>query len=164
MIKIPPKFLSILFISAFSSSSLATTDTSDINLSFTHTEYVNLTGTVVGASRYFSVDDVKPVGNGFGPKVSLGTLGLNSNMLGTCTISFTSVNDFKLKHIVTNKRLASYRLFYRGKKVTRRRNEVDTATCNVNPSVLKLSTNKRFRKRVKSGIYRDIVTITVTTQ
>ncbi|MEE9444596.1 MAG: hypothetical protein V3V19_02915 [Cocleimonas sp.] len=164
MIKITPKFLSIIFISALSGSSFATSDTSDINFSFTHTEYVNLTGTAVGASRYFSDNDVRPVGNGFGPKVSLGTLGLESNMPGSCTISFTSVNDFRLRHIISNKRLAGYRLFYRGKKVTRRRNEVVTPSCSVTPSVLELSTNKRFRRRVKSGIYQDIVTVTVTTE
>ena len=164
MIKISPKILSIIFISAFSVSSLATTDTADINLSFKHTNYVNLTGTVVGVTRFFSVDDLKPIGNRFGQKVTLGTLGLESNMIGSCTISFTSVNDFKLRHIVTNKRLANYRLFYRGKKVTRRRNEVDTPGCNITPTALKLSTNKRFRKRVKSGIYQDIVTIVVTTE
>jgi hypothetical protein len=161
---ITPKFLSLTLLLVSVVTSYATTNTTDINLSFTHTNYVNLTGTVVGASRTFSENDVKPVGNGFGPKVSLGTLGLESNMLGACTITFTTANNYRLRHIVSNKRLAAYRLFYRGTKLRKKNNHIDLPSCNLPPRKLKLSTKKNFRQNVAAGIYRDIITITVTTQ
>lgn len=161
MIKIIPQFLSIVFISALSGSSLATTETADINLSFTHTNYVNLTGTVVGASRFFSAVDISDPQT----PVTLGTLGLESNMSGNCSMIFSTKNTFQLEHIVTSKVLAKYRLWYRGQEITLNTNEVLSA-CNISATPLEFSTTKRLKGKgkVKQGIYQDIVTVTVTTQ
>jgi len=167
MRRIPPKLLVapiILPILLSVGFAFAATDSSQINLSLTHVNYVKLTGTVVNASRFFSVRDIKPRGNRRrGPWVELGTLGIESNMLGNCDLEFTTQNRFKLRHIISNKRLSRYRLKYKNKKIRKRKNKI-TLPCNAANSSLSFQTVGRFRNRVKAGVYRDIVTITVTTQ
>ena len=167
MRRIPPKLLVapfLLSILLIIDLSLAATDSSQINLAVTRVDYVKLTGTVVNASRTFSVQDIKPVGNRRrGPRVELGTLGIESNMPGNCDLEFSTQNRFKLRHIISNKRLTRYRLRYRNKRITRRRNRM-TLPCNVINSPLEFQSRGRFRNNVEPGIYRDVVTITVTTQ
>ena len=164
MIKIIPTSASLsLALLLFTGTLQAATKTADINLSFSHIEYVNLTGTLVGATRYFDMDYIRPPSGAAGPKVNLGTLGLDSNMSGNCLIRFDSANAYQFRHTASNKRLAFYRLWYRGKKLTKKRNKI-TTPCNFSPEMVQLSTRKRFRKRIKSGLYQDILTITVVTE
>ncbi len=158
--------IKILLVSLFSFSvavSFAATKTINIGLQSTHTPYVNLLGSVVGASRYFSITDIKPVGGGR-PKVTLGLLGLESNISGSCTLSFTTQNDFKLRHIVSNQRLTRYILRYKGQKIKRNTPTIVLPSCNVSLDPLKLKRRGPFKNNPQAGIYRDIVTITVTTQ
>ena len=164
MIKIIPFSASLaLAFSLFTGNLYAVTKEADINLSFSHIEYLNLTGTVVGATRYFDMDYIRPSNGRAGPKVDLGTLGLDSNFPGSCEIKFTTENNFKFRHTLSNKKLANYRLWYQGKKFTRRRNKI-TMPCSFTPTTIKLSTTKRFRRRIKSGLYQDVLSIVVTTQ
>lgn len=159
----PKIFISILIL-FLANSIFATENTATIDLSVTHTEYVSLTGTVVGANRVFSDDDVRPQSNGQrGPKVELGTLGVKSNIPGNCTLSLTTANGFRLRHINTNQRLAGYRLLYQGQRFNRRNSDI-TQSCNTDPSPLEFSTNKNYRNTMQTGIYQDKVTIVVTTE
>ena len=157
---VAPIFLSLLFGIAF-----AATDSTEIGLQVTRVDYVILTGTAVGASRYFSVDDIKPAGRrGPGPTVTLVTLGLESNMSGNCTLDFSTQNNFRLRHIVSNKRLTRYRLEYQGTRIKANKPQIILPSCNVANSPLDFTAVGRFRRRVEAGIYRDIVTIVVTTE
>ena len=143
----------------------AANDTTSINLELTHTVFVNLVGTVVGAEKFFSVDDIKPAGRrGPGPTVSLGTLGVESNISGSCTLDFSTRNNFRLRHTVSNRRLTNYRLNYKGSRINRRNTTMVLPSCNEVQSSLDFTATGRFRRNVSSGIYQDVVTITVTTQ
>ncbi len=150
--------LSVLMVN----TARAAGESTDIQVRVIYDQYVRLSGTAVGASRTFSVDDVKPP-DGSKPLLSLGTLGLESNFAANCTMDFSTQNNFKLRHTVSNKRLTRYILKYRNKRITRTKNSLDLP-CNTTPSVLAFRRRGKFRNNVKSGIYADIVTITVTTQ
>ncbi len=137
-------------------------ESTDILVNIIHDQYVHLTGTAVGSSRTFSVDTVKPP-DGSKPLLNLGTLGLESNFAANCTMDFSTQNNFKLRHTVSNRRLTRYILKYRNKRITRRKHSLDLP-CNTTPGVLAFKRRGKFRKKVKSGVYADVVTITVTTQ
>ena len=71
-------FLLLLSLFMFSFIANAAQDTTSIDLSLTKVDYVNFIGTADGVSKYFSVTDIEPAGNqGPGPRVTVGTLGLN---------------------------------------------------------------------------------------
>lgn len=137
-------------------------ESTDILVRVIHDQFVRLTGTVVGSSRTFSVDDVKPP-NGSRPWVSLGSLGLESNIAGNCDLDFSTQNSFKLRHTVSNKLLTRYIMKYRNKKIRKNKHSL-TMPCNALPTTLSFKRKGKFRNNVKSGIYADVVTITVTTQ
>jgi len=174
MTRIPPQLarlrlfivttMMIAIIGAVSTVNIANAagESTDILVRVIHDQYVRLTGTAVGSSRMFSVDDVKPP-NGSKPLLSLGTLGLQSNIAGNCSMDFSTANNFRLRHTVSNKKLTSYILKYRNKRITRRKHTL-TMPCNVLPTTLAFKRRGKFRNRVRSGIYSDIVTITVTTE
>ncbi len=164
MIKIIPfsASLSLAFL-LLTGTLQAETKTADIDLSFSHIEYINLIGTLVGATRYFDMDYIRPPNGEAGPIVDLGTLGLDSNIPGNCVIRFESKNAYQFKHTVSNTLLAYYRLWYRGEKLTNKRNKV-TTPCSFTPEMVQLSTRQRFRKRTESGLYQDILTVTVITE
>lgn len=143
----------------------AAQDTTEINVDVTFTDYVNFIGSAVGASVFYSVDEIKPVGNNRrGPRVDIGRLGLESNSVGTCEVEFSTKNNFRLRHTVSNQRLTNYRLRWEGKNITRRRNRQMTLPCNTNASRIRFQAVGNFRNNPRAGIYQDIVTITVTTQ
>jgi len=165
MIKTFKTITAIMTLLISTSAIVAVEDTSTIDLEFTHTEYVNLIGTAVGASRFWTVDDVQPVGNRRrGPRVSIGTLGLESNATGDCELDFSTQNNFRLRHTVTNQRLSNFRLRFRGTNITRRRNRQMTVPCNFNPRNFQFQTTGNFRQNPQAGVYQDIITVTVTTQ
>ena len=144
-------------------SANAAGESTDIQIKIIHDQFVKLSGTVVGASRTFSVDDIKPPTGYSSPWVSLGTLGLESNFAANCTMDFSTRNGFKLRHTVSNKRLTRYIMKYRNKKIRKHKPTV-TLPCNTAPTTLSLKRRGAFRNNIESGIYADVVTITVTTQ
>ncbi len=160
--------LSVSLIFILSSSALkleAAQNTSEINLNATFVDYVRFTGTAVGISKYYSVADIEPVGtNRRGPRVTLGTLGIESNSTGDCDVEFSTKNNFRLRHLVSNRRLTNYRLRYKGKNITRRRNRQMTLPCNTNATRIRFQAVGNFRNNPQAGVYQDIVTVTVTTQ
>lgn len=159
-----PKIPSLALVLFLAVTAYAAEDSVSINLSVAHTQYVTLTGTVVGASRTFAESDIKPAANGQeGPTVELGTLGLASNVPGNCALSFTTANNFRLRHLDTNKSLTAYSLFYDGQNIDKKNGEI-TKSCNSAASPLTFSTNKNYQKNVQTGIYQDKINIVVTTE
>ena len=169
MIKITQNLVSLVIFPAllmqlFFSTAFAAGESTQVQIKVEHLNYVRLTGTAVGSSRMFSIADVKPVGNNRrGPKVVIGTLGLESNQSGNCTMTFSTDNTFKLRHIVSNKRLTRYRLFYLNKRITKNKN-TRTLPCNSTNEPLYFQSVGRFRNNIEAGVYRDTVHLVVTTQ
>jgi len=160
--------LSVSFLLLSSASSLnAAQDSTDINISTSVDEYVNFIGTAAGASKYYTVDEIQPIGgSSAGPKISLGTLGLESNHPGDCDIAFSAKNNFRLRHILTNQRLAHFRLLWKGEGISGnpvRTNKL-TLPCNSSLSTINFQTVAYFNPSPQAGVYQDIVTVTVTTQ
>jgi len=164
MRRIPPKLLVASILLPFLMGiSYAATKSGNIQIAVGQLSYVNLKGTVVGAFKHFTVDEIKPNGNRRkGPWLKLGTLGLNSNVSGNCDLEFTSLNNFKLRHTQTNIVLSKYRLKYKNNRITRQNNRI-TVGCNINNKPLRFQSIGKIQNRViDAGVYRDVLTITVT--
>ncbi len=158
--------IKILLASLFSCSAtmiFAANKTTLLELEVNYTPYVKLLGSAVGITKFFSVEDIKPLSGGR-PWVTIGSLGLESNISGSCTLDFASNNGFRLRHTVSNRRLTRYILRYKGNRINRRNTTVVLPSCNQALSSLELKRRGRFRNNVQAGIYQDIVTLTVTTQ
>lgn len=162
MKSVTPILLSTFFF-VYVNFSYAATESTNVKIEVIHDEYVKLVGSAVGVSRTFSVEDVKPP-SGSRPKIALGVLGLESNLAGNCTLNISTLNTFKLKHTVSNKRLTRYKLFYKGKTIRKNKNTTMTLPCSSSQSNLEFKSVGAFLNNIKSGIYSDTITLTVTTQ
>lgn len=155
----------LLSMLAWSSTQAVTNDT-EITISHTYTPYVNFTGTAPGASRFYDNDDI--VNFIFPVTVNLGTMGLDSNVLGDCDLDFSTLNNFKLRHTVSNQNLANYRILYQGQSFEEANNPQLTIPCNTAPTdidfILTGWSLAGFDFLIPAGIYRDVVNVTVTTQ
>ena len=154
-------FLASILILGSSYGAYAVQRSTNINLNVTHIEILKFIGSAPNINKIFSVADIKPVG-GVRPTVTIGTLGLESNIPGNCTLTFSTFHNFRLKHTVSNKRLTGYRLEYRNKRITKKKNKVMTVPCDYAPSDLDFRTKGPFRQNVKAGFYSDTITIIVT--
>jgi len=153
----------LLLLSAFTLK--AAQDTTEININATFIDYVNFIGSANGVSKFFTVDEIQPQGNSSsGPRLSLGTLGLESNSVGDCDIQFVSKNNFRLRHIVSNQLLTNYRIIWKGNNVKNLPNRELTLPCNSTATDFVFQAVARFQANVQAGIYQDILTLTVTTQ
>lgn len=167
---IPKPLLLIMMTVMLVTSSVqlnAARESTNIEISAVFDEYVRLVGTAVGASRFFSADDVRSIGKGnkaVGPSHSLGTLGLASNMVGNCTLNFTTQNNFSLLHIVNGQKLASYELNYQSTVFAAGSPSDMLLPCNTVPESLNFNTVGNFKKKPKAGVYQDIVNVVVTTE
>jgi len=142
----------------------AATDVTSMTISVGEAEYVHFIGTAPGINKTLLIEDIQPPGlQGPGPAVSIGTLGLESNVPGRCTISISTQNNFRLLHTITNVKLTRYRLKYRNKGLSRRHTQ-RRYSCNAALSSLDFIAEGRFNNDIKAGHYSDVVTLTVTTQ
>ncbi|GAA0404804.1 hypothetical protein GCM10009133_11800 [Cocleimonas flava] len=155
----------LLLSSAFSLK--AAQDSAEINISTSVDEYLNFIGSAAGASKYFTADEIQPTGSSTsGPRLSLGTLGLESNHPGDCDIAFSAKNNFRLRHTVSNERLTHFRLLWKGEGMSGnplRTNKL-TLPCNSSLSTINFQAVAYFNPNPQAGVYQDIVTVTVTTQ
>lgn len=167
------KLLLLLSFAVTASLSLhAAEDSTEIELSYTYVEYLNFIGSAAGATRYFGHDEVMPLSNKgnpanrIGQTVNLGTLGLNSNITGDCTLDFSTQNDFQLEHTTSGKVLTSYRLEYRNTEITSGSNLQILLPCSSPVSNIDFTTTGKYQNsnKPKAGVYQDIVNITVTSQ
>ncbi|MGK0270887.1 MAG: hypothetical protein ACI88H_001538 [Cocleimonas sp.] len=162
--------LSLVLITIFTSSILnvanATTDSTVIELSHTYTPYVNFTGTAPGASRFYDNDDL--VNFIFPLTVVLGTMGLESNVGGNCDMEFSTLNDFELKHTVIPTSGAEFTINYQGQTFTKGNNPTLTTPCTTSATDISFELNNLtligFDNFIPSGLFKDIVTVVVTTQ
>ena len=151
-----------------SSNAFAATDTTDVDISVTHTPYVNFTGTAPGSSRFYGNNDIA---NWIFPAiVDLGTLGLESNIGGNCDINFTTLNNFDLLHTVSGNSLTKYKVIYQGQDFSQTSNPQLSIPCTTLPTTIEFSPTQIVfgnlfpQLLIESGIYQDVVSIVVTTQ
>ena len=125
---------------------------------------MNFTGAAPGASRFYDNADVANFI--FPVQVNLGTMGLASNVSGDCDLEFSTINNFKLLHTVSNKNLSDYSILYEGEVFEETSNSQITRNCNLAPTDLDFVLNgwtlAGFDFFIDAGIYRDVVTVTVT--
>jgi len=150
---------------ATSSFAIAATDTTDIEINVTKDAYVNLIGSLAGnTTAVLTEADVDNT------TTTLGTLGFESNTVGTCNVTFASANTYKLVHTVNSALdLGDYTLTYQGlsgavsNSAASNGNAYAAASCNEVAANLDI-TNPALPAVVTAGTYSDTVTVTVTTQ
>ena len=162
------KKLSIIFLIAILSAAFslnAAQDTTEININTTFVDYVNFIGSAAGISKFYSFDEVKPLRRNIrGPIVKIGSLGLESNSVGDCDVEISTQNDFRLRHTVSNQELTEYRIKWKRNNISRTANRQLTFPCNTDANNFLFQTVGNFRSDTQSGIYQDIIMITVSTQ
>ena len=151
-----------------SSQAYAATDQTDLELNYTYTPYVKFVGTAVGASRQYDNDDIA---NWIFPSVvNLGTLGLESNIGGSCDINFSTLNNFDLLHTVSGSSLTKYKILYQAQEFSLDNNPTLSMPCTSIPTDINFEPTQIVfgnlwpELLIESGIYRDVVTVVVTTQ
>lgn len=157
-----------LLLFGLSNLAFSATKQAEIDVQVTHTPYVNFTGTAPGSTRTYDNDDIS---NWIFPiDVDIGTLGLESNISGNCSINFSTLNNFDLLHNNTASSLIRYKILYRSLEFGRANNPPLTMLCNTNPSLLQFKADGFYFGSflggafMQSGLYSDIITITVVTQ
>lgn len=150
------------------SAAFAATDQTGIDISVTHAPYVTLIGTAPGSTRYYGNNDIA---NWIFPSiVDLGTLGLESSVSGNCDINFSTANNFRLLHTVSGNSLTKYKIIYQSQDFRDTNNPTLSIPCNTVPTNIEFSPTQLVFGNlfpallIESGVYRDIVTVVVTTQ
>ncbi len=140
-------------------------DKTSIQLSVVSLGYVKFSGSLVDTSHYFSEVQVRPNHSQKpGPKILLGTLGLQSNITGDCTLNFSSENNFGLRHVSSNKKLSDYFLNYRNKNITKNQNHSMSVPCNFKPENVNFYTTGQYLEEIEPGVYSDTVRVEVEIQ
>jgi len=157
------KIISAAVLMATSTLAIAATDTTEIEINVTKDAFVNFIGTLSGnVTRDLAEADVD------GATTVLGTLGTESNTVGSCNIDVASNNDFRLQHDVDAALYLhgadNYTVNYGGSTFTDGANGTLTlASCNNAASNMSI-TSPAISGVVQAGTYSDTLTITVTTQ
>ena len=163
----PPILALISLITCcFAYTAFATSNTTSINLSYTFTPYLNFTGTAPGESRTYDNDVI--TNSGFPIPVNIGTMGLVSNVGGTCDLNFKTANTFKLLHTISGNNLGNYKIRYRGLEFNETNNPQLQLPCTSDATDIDFELNafgfSNIDPFLDSGIYRDVITVEVTTQ
>ena len=142
------------------SGTVASFNTKTINITVTQGTYAELTGTAAdGNIKKVSMDNITA-----NSKVSLGTLGVNSNG-SSCSIAFSTLNNYSLKHETTGGQLKRYSLNYLGSNISNNANaKVDLNSCVMAPTALNFVSSGNMPATIEDGIYKDIMTITLTAE
>jgi len=159
------KFSPILASAAFvilSSSAMAATDTKTIDIEVIQGTYAELVGSAVDGNIN-NIDMGKITGNS---ATSLGTLGVKSNGKN-CAISFSTLNNYRLKHETSGTTLKTYFLSYLGTNIYSNVDENSTRkldSCVMPASALNFETSGEAPDVIEAGTYKDTVTITLTAE
>ena len=159
--KFTKNLLASAVLLATSSIAFAASDSTEIEINVTKDAYVNFVGTLAG-------NVVKPLtlAEVDNTTTTLGTLGIESNTTGTCTVAFSSLNDYKLIHTTDAAlNLGDYSISYAGvsNSAASSGNDYVAANCNEAPSNFDM-TSPALPPVVIAGTYSDTITMTVTTQ
>ena len=160
------KSLTSIFLASFllvlSSMTYALSKNTNIAIRVTYVEFLNIVGDARG-SHYLTAAEIRPItNNGPNPTVLLGDLGLESSTVGNCTLGFSSLYGFSLKHSQGNQRFTNYQLIYPPSASPIASDTIITLDCNTAPADLHFQAVGKIKKKVKAGVYSDTVTVTVT--
>ena len=141
-------------------SAMAATDTKTINLQVVQGTYAELTGSAVdggiGNINMNSITNNKTI--------SLGTLGVKSNG-SDCSIAFSTVNNFALKHDFSGALLKRYKLNYLGNTLSSNsETKIKLDSCVMSATALDFISVGATPSEIEDGLYKDIVTIILTTE
>lgn len=161
--KLSTSLITMTLFLATTSFASAATDTTDIEIQVTKDAYINFTGSLQGnTSKILALSDVDAA------TTSLGSLGTESNTTGSCSVAFTSDNDFKMVHDSDSALFlhgaSNYSIAYEGSTIgSGNANTVSLANCNNIASSFDM-TSPALPAVVTAGTYKDIIHVTVTTQ
>lgn len=157
---VPPHVLILWLSLAFSSITLAATDTKNITVQVTQGTFAELTGSAVdGNINTISMNNIES-----NAAVSLGTLGVESNG-NNCHIKFSTLNNFALLHNASGSLLKRYQLTYLGYRVsTNTQPSIALDACLIANSALVFASLGSLSNPIEDGWYQDRVTITLTAE
>lgn len=157
--KLSYKTLVISLLLTSSSVAIAATDSKSINIEIEKGEYVQLVGSAVdGNTKVITLQDVIN-----GTSKSLGTLGVDTNIVTNCNISFETTNTFALKHSSSEDILKKFTLTYLTNTIDENNLSINGVSCLQSRSNLTFNpTGAKLVERVRSGTYNDTITVTVT--
>ena len=143
---------------ATSSVALAATSTSSVEIQVTQSEFANLIGTAIAAPHTFTSADMV-----VGTSHSLGSLGIDSNLAGSCNMVFSSANGYKLNlgGTLAGATLVDYALSFDGTPIVA--NTVNSL-CALPEAPLSFAATTALpaANTIAAGTYSDVVTIVVT--
>ncbi len=169
-LKLSKMLLFTLLIVTSNSYVQAADDSTQIRLSYKHIEYLNFTGTAVGAAKDFNANELLPTNAtgqatfGSNQSINLGTLGLNSNIPGDCTLDFSTTNNFRLVHQTLGQTLTSYQLNYKNTNISQGNSNQIVLPCTSPLSNIDFKATGAITEAPSKGVYQDIVRITVTSE
>lgn len=170
VLKFPKMLLFTLLFVTSNNYVHAADDSTQIRLSYKHIEYLNFTGTAVGAAKDFSANELIPANSSgqstisSNQSINLGTLGLNSNIPGDCTLDFSTSNNFRLVHQTLGQTLTSYQLNYRNTNISQGNSNQIVLPCTSPLSNIGFKATDAISNAPTKGVYQDIVRITVTSE
>jgi hypothetical protein len=131
----------------------------NIELVASEGELLELYGDAFGEPKALDMDTIKA-----GTTISLGGVGVKSNISGSCKVNFSTTNNYKLSHTtIIGEVLTSFSLKYADTTFSRGNTTAVTTSCNVSPSALTLNPAVVDPDKViKSGAYKDTIIVTVT--
>ena len=139
----------------------AATDSSTINLQVVYAPYVKIIGTSLG-KKVIDVSDIRA-----NNVVNIGVLGLESSIIGDCSLTFASSKGFKLEYSQGKQILADYQLEYGPDIIT---NDVTIIAsdvtlvmpCNTPAAPIGFKATTKVKKNPRPGMYSDTIILTVT--
>lgn len=161
MKNITPILASTAFV-LFSQSVFAATDTKTIDIEVIQGTYAELVGSAVDGN----ISNINMNSITANTTTSLGTLGVNSNG-SNCSIAFSTLNNYTLKHESSGAELKKYRISYLGSNIGGNGDadaNMDLDSCVMPASALNFVSYGATPEVIEAGTYKDSVTITLTAE
>ena len=161
MKNITPILASATFV-IFSQSAFAATDIKTIDIEVIQGTYAELTGSAVDGN----ISNINMNSITANTATSLGTLGVNSNG-SNCSLAFTTLNNYTLKHESSGAQLKKYRIKYLGSNIGSNGDadaNVVLDSCVMPASALSFLSYGATPETIEAGTYKDSVTITLTAE
>lgn len=161
--KKPHTLLALAGLLLTSSVSFAATDSKTIDIEVTQGDFVELVGSAMdGNVKTVTLSSIQA-----GTASTIGTLGVNSNLAPTanCDIAFSTINNFRLRHETSGDTIRNYFLTYNGANISSNADTDANQTlgCQEVASNLDFTPNGTLMENAPSGVYKDTVTVTITT-
>ena len=158
---ISPILASAAFV-MFSGAATAATDTKTIDIEVTKALYAELTGSAVdGTINTITMDAISA-----NTLTGLGSLGVSSNG-SSCSLAFSTLNDYALLHEETSAELKKFNLDYLGTTITSNADangSVILDSCVTDATALTFTTVGTDPAFIQAGAYNDVVSITLTAE